>query len=110
MMFIIIKNILMVESKSERQFAIHYADFRKDKEPASGYSRELISSRVDPKHYDDLDAQPTGFEHCPTLLEAFEENVKVDPNADFLGRRVKQADGSYSDYQWMTRKTVADEC
>ena len=100
----------MVESKSERQFAIHYADFRKDKEAASGYSRELISSRVDPKYYDDLDGQPTGFEHAPTLLHAFEENVKFDPDADFLGRRVKQADGSYSDYQWMTRKTVADEC
>ena len=88
----------MVEAKGERQYAIHYADWRKDKPASPGYSRELICSRVDPKYYDDLDSQPTGFEHLPTLLAAFESNVKDDPNADFLGKRVQQADGSYSDY------------
>ena len=33
---------------------IQYASFRMDKEPSPGHSRELISSRVDPKYYDDL--------------------------------------------------------
>ena len=66
----------------------------------------MISKRVEPKYYDDLDSQPTGFEHVPTLLAAFESIVKEDPSADFLGRRVKQEDGSYSDYQWMSRQAV----
>ena len=34
---------------------IQYATFRKDKAPSDGYSAELISNRVDPKYYDDLD-------------------------------------------------------
>ena len=96
----------MVEATGDRQYAIHYADFRKDKPASPGYSQELICSRVDPKFYDDLDNQPTGFEHVSTLLDVFEEIVKENPDADFLGRRVKQADGSFSDYKWMSRKTV----
>ena len=40
------------------------------------------------------------------MLDVFEEIVKENPDADFLGRRVKQADGSFSDYKWMSRKTV----
>ena len=38
---------------------IQYATFRKDKAASPGYSAELISDRVDPKYYDDLDGQPT---------------------------------------------------
>ena len=34
---------------------IQYASFRKDKPASEGYSAELISDRVDPKFYDDLD-------------------------------------------------------
>ena len=36
---------------------VEYAKFRTDKEPTPGYSAELISNRVEPEFYDDLDAQ-----------------------------------------------------
>ena len=36
-----------------------YASFRKDKAASPGYSAELISDKVDPKYYDDLDGQPS---------------------------------------------------
>lgn len=34
---------------------VQYATFRDDKPASPGYSRELISNRVDPRYYDNLD-------------------------------------------------------
>ena len=52
-----------------------YARFRTDKEATPGYTRELISNRVEAQYYDDLDAQPGGENSKPTLYETFKRNV-----------------------------------
>ena len=50
---------------------ISYAKFRDDKPAEEGYSAELISNRVDPKFYDDLDAAPKPKDGINTLLDLF---------------------------------------
>ena len=49
-----------------------YAKWRDDKAAETGYSRELISVDVDPKHYDDIEGQIHKFSGCETYLELFE--------------------------------------
>jgi len=45
-----------------------YAKFRTDKEATPGYSGELVSNRLKPEFYDDLDAVPKAREGIDTLL------------------------------------------
>jgi hypothetical protein len=78
---------------------VEYAAFRTDKEAAPGHSRELISNRVDPKYYDDLDGQPRA-EDNPTILHLFKRNLKLLHDQPFLGSRFKDAEGNFGDYQW----------
>ena len=54
---------------------VQYATFRDDKPASPGYSRELISNRVDPRYYDDLDGQPLPPNSKETLLATFKANV-----------------------------------
>ena len=68
------KHKTMVEANSAGdgiQRHIEYAVWRQDKEPSEGYSRELISVKVDKKHYDDLDAIPHNKEGQHTIISAF---------------------------------------
>ena len=66
---------------------IQYASWRQDKDPQEGYSRELISNRVDPRFYDDLGAIPQPFGENDTLFKLFKRNVADRPNENFLGTR-----------------------
>ena len=65
----------MVESKEVAgdgvNRPIEYARFRDDKPAEEGYSAELISNRVDPKFYDDLDAAPKPKDGIHALLDLF---------------------------------------
>ena len=66
---------------------IQYAKFRTDKAPTPGYSAELISNRVDPQYYDNLEGQPYDNASCDTFLKLFRRNTASQPNAPFLGTR-----------------------
>ena len=39
-----------------------------------------------------------------TLLQVFESNVADNPDAPFLGCRKKQEDGSFGEYEWISRQ------
>ena len=85
--------------------AVQYATFRTDKQPTPGYSAELISNRVDPQYYDDLDARPYPNPECNTFLKVFNRNVQNNPTGPFLGTRsqlANSADGKpvFGDYTW----------
>lgn len=56
-----------------------------DKPADPGYSRELISLTLDPKYYDNLEAQPPRSEGCYTFLDYFEKHVRERPNDTYLG-------------------------
>ena len=93
----------MVESTTEAQGdginrTFHYADFRTDKPASPGHSPELIGSHIDAGYYDDLDSYPSVCPGYETLLQIFERNLKENPDAPFLGSRVKQTDGSFGEY------------
>ena len=96
----------MVESKQQEgdgvNRPIQYAKFRTDKEPEEGYSAELISLKVDEKHYDDLDARPKPIEGIDTLLDIFNKNLKEGKDEPFLGTREKLQDGKFGEYIWQT--------
>ena len=77
---------------------IHYADFRTDKPASPGYSPELLGAHIDPRYYDDLDSYPSTCPGVETLLQCFERNVQENPDAPFLGSRIKRSDGTFSDY------------
>ena len=84
---------------------VQYAKFRTDKEPTPGYSAELISNRVQPAFYDDLDAQPYDNSDCDTFLKIFRRNVATRPNEPFLGTRTQLANNAqgepvFGDYTW----------
>ena len=100
----------MVESKQAGgdgvHRPIHYADWRTDKPASPGYSPELVGSHIDPKYYDDLDSYPSQYPGVETLLGCFDRNVQENPDAPFLGSRVQQADGTFGDYEWLTRAEV----
>ena len=66
---------------------IQYAKFRTDKAASPGYSAELISNRVDPAYYDNLEGQPYDNASCDTFLKLFRRNAAAQPNAPFLGTR-----------------------
>lgn len=94
---------------------IQYAKFRTDKRPSEGYSAELISNRVDPKFYDDLDAQPAPHKEFDTFLKLFRKNVTEHPGEPFLGTRRQlpnDANGKpvFGDYEWKTNTEVSTIC
>ena len=66
---------------------IQYAKFRTDKKPTPGYSAELISNRVSPEYYDNLDGIPYDNASCDTFLKLFRRNAAAFPNDPFLGTR-----------------------
>jgi len=67
--------------------SVQYAKFRTDKQATPGYSAELISNRVDPKYYDNMDAQPLSSPDSDTFLKIFRRNVLARGNEQFLGTR-----------------------
>ena len=95
---------------------IQYASFRKDKPAAPGYTAELLSDRVDPKFYDNLDAQPIEEGGKDTLLQYFKRNVANRPHEPFLGTRnqLEQLDVNgrvqYGDYTWRSYAEVDRIC
>ena len=96
----------MVESKEVAgdgvNRPIEYARFRDDKPAEEGYSAELISNRVDPKFYDDLDAAPKPKDGIHTLLDLFQKNVDDGKDDAFLGTREKLPDGKFGKYIWQS--------
>ena len=65
-----------------------YAKFRDDLEEDTGYSRELISTQLDRKYWDDPDLDYNAEEKpYKTFLDLFNMNLKVRPNKRFLGTR-----------------------
>ena len=68
---------------------IQYASFRTDKPATKGYSAELISKRVEPAYYDDLDGQPHDNASCDTFLKLFTRNASARANEPFLGTRTQ---------------------
>jgi hypothetical protein len=49
-----------------------YAKFRTDKAATPGHSAELVSTKLDPKYYDNLrEAYPLSIPKCDTILEHF---------------------------------------
>ena len=92
----------MVESKQQEgdgvNRPIQYAKFRTDKEPEEGHSAELVSLKLDEKHYDDLDARPKPVEGIDTLLDLFNKNLKEGKDEAFLGTREKLQDGKFGEY------------
>ena len=86
---------------------VQYASFRTDKPAAKGYSAELISDRVDPRYYDNLDAMPGVHPECDTMLKFFKRNVATRANEPFLGTRQQLANDAngkpvFGDYEWKT--------
>lgn len=85
---------------------IRYASWRMNKDPSPGYSRELISDRVDPKDYDDLDVLANIGENEDTILNLFKRNMAAMGNSPFLGMRPelpeKDARGkaTFGEYEW----------
>ncbi len=68
---------------------ITYAKWREDKPAEPGYSRELVSVDLEPKYYDSLNTIPSYVPECLTFLDYFERQVRIRPNAPYLGTRVK---------------------
>lgn len=66
---------------------IQYAKFRDDKNPTTGYSRELVSLDLDPKYYDDMHSQQPYKAGLLTFLDYFEHHAKARPNDPYLGTR-----------------------
>ena len=100
----------MVEATRVNPREEPYAVWRTDKEPTPGYTRELVSTEVDTKYYDDLASQPVQRPGLQTFLQTFELNVAESPNAPFLGRRIKLPDGTMTpDYVWKTVSEVNKE-
>ena len=60
---------------------IAYASWR-NHEPSPGYSKELISDKVDPKYYDNLLAQPSPLgDGMDTLFKVYRRNVQNNANS-----------------------------
>ena len=84
---------------------IEYATFRTDVPAKEGYSAELISNRVDPQYFDNLDGIPYD-KNCDTMLKIFQRNCAERGNEPFLGTRAelpeKDARGKtqFGDYTW----------
>jgi len=53
---------------------IHYANWRPDAQE-EGHSKELFSKNVDPKYYDNLEAQPCLADGDQTMLSFFKKSV-----------------------------------
>ena len=87
---------------------VRYASWRTDKEPSPGYSRELISDRVDPKDYDNLDVEANIGQEEDTILNLFRRNVRALGDAPFLGTRpqLPELDGrgkpQFGEYVWQS--------
>jgi len=74
-------------------------------EADEGHSKELVSTRTDPKFYDDLDGIYRDDEHN-TILKLFRSMVASGPDIDFLGTRDESEQGA--PYKWMTRQQLKD--
>jgi hypothetical protein len=77
-----------------------YAKFREDKPAEKGYSPELIGVSVNPKYYDNLDANPLMLHDCHTYLDHFERQIRNRKDAPFLGTRVKLNEKEFGEYEW----------
>ena len=81
---------------------LKYGYWRTEKPKEEGYSHEIISCHFDkirPKP--DLDSlQTLPFPGVDTILKAFERNVNLSPDAEFLGTRHDDK------YKWLTFRQV----
>jgi long-subunit acyl-CoA synthetase (AMP-forming) len=104
----------MVESSAKGDGVVRntiYAKFRTDKPASAGYSAELISTKVDPKDYDDLKVDTN-----KSFLDYFAEHVTQRPNDSYLGTREllgqEEVDGKkvnkFGSYKWQSYKEVDD--
>ena len=79
-----------------------YATWREDREPAPGYSRELISVKMKKEDYEATELKHIR-ENCKTFLDYFECHVEERPKETFLGTRAKSVlDGTevLGLYEW----------
>ena len=89
------------------QPAKKYAYWRTDKPKEEGFSHELISCDFDnwktaSNTLDDLQTLP--FEDVDTVIAALNRQVKMNPNKDMMGTKVKSGD-SWK-YEWLSCKQV----
>lgn len=79
-----------------------YGYWRTEKPKEEGYSHEIISchfNKIRPKvDLDSLETLP--FPKIDTILKAFERNVNLSPDDEFLGTRVDNK------YKWLSFKQV----
>jgi hypothetical protein len=61
---------------------------------------------VEPKYYDDMEAQSLMVKDCHTYLDHFERHVRDRGNAPFLGTRVKINAKEFGDYEWKSYAEV----
>ena len=96
----------MVESKSTQGDGVRrdviYAKWREDLPAEPGYSKELVSVELDPKYYDAINTMPSVVPGCLTFLDFFERQVRLRPNAPYLGTRKKLSETQYGDFQWLS--------
>jgi long-subunit acyl-CoA synthetase (AMP-forming) len=100
----------MVEKRDEENKApeatdgvkrsVIYGHWRTDQEAKTGYSHELVPETLDKKYYDNINEVPLSNASCDTILKHFERQVKDQSNANFLGTRAKNADGTFGAYEW----------
>lgn len=92
---------------------IHYANWRPDAQE-EGHSKELFSKNIDPKYYDDLEAQPCLADGDQTMLAFFKKSVSSRPDAPFLGtrKRLPDVDGKpkFGDYEWQSYQETNAMC
>merc|ERR1719160_1164193 len=73
-------------------------------EPANETQGPLIRSSLKPKGMTDAT-----YKGCSSLYEIFERSCSKYPNNPLLGERLKNEDGSGSDYKWMTYREVKEK-
>merc|ERR1711904_434472 len=73
-------------------------------EPAHETQGPLIRSSLKPKGMTDAT-----YKGCSSLYEIFERSCSKYPNNPLLGERLKNEDGSVSDYKWMTYREVKEK-
>merc|ERR1711977_536335 len=73
-------------------------------EPANETQGPLIRSSLKPKGMTDAT-----YKGCSSLYEIFERSCSKYPNNPLLGERLKNEDGSVSDYKWMTYREVKEK-
>lgn len=96
----------MVEATGAQDGGVQYASFRTDKQPDPGYSADLMDNNTPQDCYDDFSKLSTLDTDVQSILGVFLKQVAEKPNHRFMGTRVRNADGTYGAYEWMTYQQV----